>query len=122
MQVTGKKNGGGDAGEFLPEDFRDGEYEAAVTLEKQEDLKTLPAHFVSLGEQQWKIEKEREAEVRTVHEIHQRELGGGGARQEGEERDKVNATIPMTFLYQIRTDKEATSMGEAVGNNSLARL
>lgn len=91
LQVTGKKNGSGDAGEFLPEDFRDGEYEAAVTLEKQEDLKTLPAHFVSLGEQQWKTEKEREAEVRAFCEIHQWEVGDGvedrGARQEGEERE-----------------------------------
>ncbi|PNJ89417.1 ANKRD1 isoform 2 [Pongo abelii] len=64
--VTGKKNGNGEAGEFLPEDFRDGEYEAAVTLEKQEDLKTLLAHPVTLGEQQWKSEKQREAETEPV--------------------------------------------------------
>jgi hypothetical protein len=68
--VTGKKNSNGEAGEFLPEDFRHGEYEAAVTLEKQEDLKTLPAYHVSLGEQQWKSEKQREAEVRLFLEIH----------------------------------------------------
>ncbi|KAK2113520.1 Ankyrin repeat domain-containing protein 1 [Saguinus oedipus] len=62
--VTGKKNGNGEAGEFLPEDFRDGEYEAAITLENQEDLKTLPTHPVTLGEQQWKSEKQREAELK----------------------------------------------------------
>ncbi|XP_045425248.1 ankyrin repeat domain-containing protein 1 isoform X2 [Lemur catta] len=62
--VTGKKNSNGEAGEFLPEDFRDGEYEAAVTLEKQEDLKTLPAHSLTLGEQQWEREKQREAELK----------------------------------------------------------
>lgn len=91
LQVTGKKKGNGDAGEFLPEDFRDGEYEAAVTLEKQEDLKTLPVHFVSLGEQQWKTEKQREAEVRAFWEVHQWEVGEGvedtGARQQGEKRE-----------------------------------
>lgn len=79
-KVTGKKNNNGSSGEFLPGEFRNGEYEAAVALEKQEDLKalpansvylgTLPANSVYLGEEQRKSEKLREAEVRTSHEIH----------------------------------------------------
>ncbi|MEJ1276444.1 ankyrin repeat domain 1 (cardiac muscle) [Cricetulus griseus] len=65
-QVTGKKNSSGAAGEFLSGDFRDGEYEAAIALEKQEDLKTLPVHHVNPEEQQWKSEKQREAETEPV--------------------------------------------------------
>uniref|UniRef100_A0A8D0Y5A2 Ankyrin repeat domain-containing protein 1 n=1 Tax=Sus scrofa TaxID=9823 RepID=A0A8D0Y5A2_PIG len=89
--VTGKKNGGGDAGEFLPEDFRDGEYEAAVTLEKQEDLKTLPAHFVSLGEQQWKIEKEREAELK---------------KKKLEQRSKLENLEDLEIIIQLKKRKK----------------
>ncbi|NXA48678.1 ANKR1 protein, partial [Nothocercus julius] len=40
LQVTGRKTDHKETGSFLPEDFKNGEYEAAVRLEKQEDLKT----------------------------------------------------------------------------------
>ncbi|XP_032464800.1 ankyrin repeat domain-containing protein 1 isoform X1 [Phocoena sinus] len=89
--VTGKKNGSGDAGEFLPEDFRDGEYEAAVTLEKQEDLKTLPAHFVSLREQQWKTEKQREAELK---------------KKKLEQRSKLENLEDLEIIIQLKKRKK----------------
>ncbi|KAB0394807.1 hypothetical protein E2I00_000449, partial [Balaenoptera physalus] len=89
--VTGKKNGSGDAGEFLPEDFRDGEYEAAVTLEKQEDLKTLPAHFVSLREQQWKTDKEREAELK---------------KKKLEQRSKLENLEDLEIIIQLKKRKK----------------
>ncbi|KAG5195855.1 hypothetical protein JEQ12_011491 [Ovis aries] len=90
-QVTGKKNGSGDAGEFLPEDFRDGEYEAAVTREKQEDLKTLPAHFVSLGEQQWETEKQREAELK---------------KKKLEQRSKLENLDDLEIIIQLKKRKK----------------
>lgn len=55
-------------------------------MEKQEDLKTLPKHHMSLAEQQWENEKQREAEVRTFCGIYQGEaevrLGDGRGREE----------------------------------------
>ncbi|XP_033071910.1 ankyrin repeat domain-containing protein 1 isoform X2 [Trachypithecus francoisi] len=89
--VTGKKNGNGEAGEFLPEDFRDGEYEAAVTLEKQEDLKTLPAHPVTLGEQQWKSEKQREAELK---------------KKKLEQRSKLENLEDLEIIIQLKKRKK----------------
>nr|KAF6322021.1 ankyrin repeat domain 1 [Pipistrellus kuhlii] len=89
--VTGKKNGSGDAGEFLPEDFTDGEYEAAVTLEKHEDLKTLPAHSVSLAEQQWKIEKQREAELK---------------KKKLEQRSKLENLEDLEVIIQLKKKKK----------------
>nr|KAF6424452.1 ankyrin repeat domain 1 [Molossus molossus] len=90
-QVTGKKNGSGATGEFLPEDFTDGEYEAAVTLEKQEDLKTLPAHSVSLAEQQWKIEKQREAELK---------------KKKLEQRSKLENLEDLKVIIQLKKKKK----------------
>lgn len=89
--VTGKKNGGGDAGEFLPEDFTDGEYEAAVTLEKHEDLKTLSTHSVSLAEQQWKIEKQREAELK---------------KKKLEQRSKLENLEDLEVIIQLKKKKK----------------
>ncbi|XP_022355257.1 ankyrin repeat domain-containing protein 1 [Enhydra lutris kenyoni] len=89
--VTGKKNGSGETGEFLPEDFRDGQYETAVTLEKQEDLKTLPAHSLSLGEQQWKIEKEREAELK---------------KKKLEQRSKLENLEDLEVIIQLKKRKK----------------
>ncbi|XP_044096023.1 ankyrin repeat domain-containing protein 1 [Neovison vison] len=89
--VTGKKNGSEETGEFLPEDFRDGQYEAAVTLEKQEDLKTLPAHSLSLGEQQWKIEKEREAELK---------------KKKLEQRSKLENLEDLEVIIQLKKRKK----------------
>uniref|UniRef100_G1P325 Ankyrin repeat domain-containing protein 1 n=1 Tax=Myotis lucifugus TaxID=59463 RepID=G1P325_MYOLU len=89
--VTGKKNGGGDTGEFLPEDFTDGEYEAAVTLEKHEDLRTLPAHSVSLAEQQWKIEKQREAELK---------------KKKLEQRSKLENLEDLEVIIQLKKKKK----------------
>lgn len=47
LQVTGKKTDDKDTGSFLPEDFKTGEYEAAVKLEKQDDLKTASDHLLT---------------------------------------------------------------------------
>ncbi|KAF6107461.1 ankyrin repeat domain 1 [Phyllostomus discolor] len=89
--VTGKKSGSGDTGEFLPEDFPDGEYEAAVTLEKQEDLKTLPAHSLSRGEQQWQIEKQREAELK---------------KKKLEQRSKLENLEDLEVIIQLKKKKK----------------
>lgn len=51
---------------FLPEDFKNGEYEAAVRLEKQEDLKTLPEHSLIRGNLTYEKEKKLEAEVSSL--------------------------------------------------------
>lgn len=63
-QVTGKKVDGREMGDFLPEDFKNGEYEAAVRLEKQEDLKTLTDHSLTRRNLTYKEEKELQAEVK----------------------------------------------------------
>uniref|UniRef100_A0A670JU89 Ankyrin repeat domain-containing protein 1 n=1 Tax=Podarcis muralis TaxID=64176 RepID=A0A670JU89_PODMU len=59
-----KKADGRETGDFLPEDFKNGEYEAAVRLEKQEDLKTLTDHSVARHNLTYKEEKALEAEVK----------------------------------------------------------
>lgn len=51
-------------GDFLPEDFKDGEYEATVRLEKQEDLKTVIDPSVTQRTLTYKEEKELQAEVK----------------------------------------------------------
>nr|CAJ87427.1 cardiac ankyrin repeat protein [Nannospalax judaei]CBI62580.1 cardiac ankyrin repeat protein [Nannospalax judaei] len=89
--VQGKKNSHEEAGEFLPGDFRDGEYEAAVTLGKQEDLKTLPAHHVNLGEQQWKREKQQEAELK------KKKLG---------QRSKLENLEDLEIIIQLKKRKK----------------
>ncbi|XP_024419226.3 ankyrin repeat domain-containing protein 1 [Desmodus rotundus] len=89
--VTGKKSGSGNTGEFLPEDFTDGEYEAAVTLEKQEDLKTLPAHSLSRGELQWQIEKQREAELK---------------KKKLEQRSKLENLEDLEVIIQLKKKKK----------------
>lgn len=63
LQVTGKKVDDKETGSFLPEDFKNGEYEAAVRLEKQEDLKTVPEHSLTRGDLAYEKEKKLEAEV-----------------------------------------------------------
>lgn len=63
LQVTGKKVDDKETGSFLPEDFKNGEYEAAVRLEKQEDLKTIPEHSLTRGDLAYEKEKRLEAEV-----------------------------------------------------------
>ena len=63
LQVTGKKVDDKDTGSFLPEDFKNGEYEAAVRLEKQEDLKTVSEHSLTRGDLAYEKEKKLEAEV-----------------------------------------------------------
>ncbi|XP_033005128.1 ankyrin repeat domain-containing protein 1 [Lacerta agilis] len=62
--VTGKKADGRETGDFLPEDFKNGEYEAAVRLEKQEDLKTLTDHSLARHNLTYKEEKALEAEIK----------------------------------------------------------
>lgn len=63
LQVTGKKVDDKETGSFLPEDFKNGEYEAAVRLEKQEDLKTVSEHSLTRGDLAYEKEKKIEAEV-----------------------------------------------------------
>lgn len=89
--VAVKKNDNGHLGEFLPEDFRDGEYEAAVTLEKQEDLKTLPVHSVTLGEKQWKTEKLQEAELK---------------KKKLEQRSKLENLEDLEVIIQLKKRKK----------------
>ncbi|KAL8187110.1 UNVERIFIED_CONTAM: hypothetical protein K2H54_033561 [Gekko kuhli] len=60
--VTGKKADGRETGDFLLENFKNGEYEAAVKLEKQEDLKTLTDHSFTRRNLTYKEEKELEAQ------------------------------------------------------------
>ncbi|KAF4791346.1 Ankyrin repeat domain-containing protein 1 [Turdus rufiventris] len=62
--VTGKKVDDKETGSFLPEDFKNGEYEAAVRLEKQEDLKTIPEHSLTRGDLAYEKEKRLEAELK----------------------------------------------------------
>lgn len=61
--MTGKKADDKETGSFLPEDFKNGEYEAAVRLEKQEDLKTISEHSLTRGDLAYEKEKKLEAEV-----------------------------------------------------------
>lgn len=61
--MTGKKSNSNETGGFLPEDFKHGEYEATVRLEKQEDLKTLPENLLAQRDLTYKKEKKLEAEV-----------------------------------------------------------
>lgn len=89
--VTGKKNSSGATGEFLPGDFRDGEYEAAIALEKQEDLKTLPVHCVNPEEQQWKSEKQREAEIK---------------KKKLEQRSKLENLEDLEIIIQLKKRKK----------------
>ncbi|XP_052570236.1 ankyrin repeat domain-containing protein 1 isoform X2 [Peromyscus californicus insignis] len=90
-RVTGKKNSSGATGEFLPGDFRDGEYEAAVALEKQEDLKTLPVHRVSLEEQQQRREKQRETELK---------------KKKLEQRSKLENLEDLEIIVQLKKRKK----------------
>ncbi|XP_039564659.1 ankyrin repeat domain-containing protein 1 [Passer montanus] len=62
--VTGKKVDDKETGSFLPEDFKNGEYEAAVRLEKQEDLKTVPEHSLTRGDLAYEKDKKLEAELK----------------------------------------------------------
>uniref|UniRef100_A0A494BB19 Ankyrin repeat domain-containing protein 1 n=1 Tax=Mus musculus TaxID=10090 RepID=A0A494BB19_MOUSE len=89
--VTGKKNSNGAAGEFLPGEFRNGEYEAAVALEKQEDLKTLPANSVKQGEEQRKSEKLREAELK---------------KKKLEQRSKLENLEDLEIIVQLKKRKK----------------
>ncbi|KAJ7420946.1 Ankyrin repeat domain-containing protein 1 [Pitangus sulphuratus] len=63
-RVTGKKADDKETGSFLPEDFKNGEYEAAVRLEKQDDLKTASEHSLTRGDLAYKKEKNLEAELK----------------------------------------------------------
>lgn len=63
LQVTGKKTDDKESGSFLPEDFKTGEYEAAVKLEKQDDLRTASDHLSTQVDMAHGKEKKREAEV-----------------------------------------------------------
>ncbi|XP_078499044.1 ankyrin repeat domain-containing protein 1 [Lissotriton helveticus] len=61
--VTGKKHENSETQEFLPGGLENGEYESAVTLEKQEDLKPLRKSWASLEKTSSKDEKQLKAEL-----------------------------------------------------------
>ncbi|XP_006006377.1 ankyrin repeat domain-containing protein 1 isoform X1 [Latimeria chalumnae] len=69
--VTGKKTKNKENGELLQEDFRKGEYEYAVTLEKQEDLKTLLEPLPTKHIEASATEKPK-AEKKVINKINQK--------------------------------------------------
>ncbi|XP_066476432.1 ankyrin repeat domain-containing protein 1 [Tiliqua scincoides] len=89
--VTGKKVDGGEMGDFLPEDFRNEEYEAAMRLEKQEDLKTLTDHSLTRRNLTYKEEKELQAELK---------------RKKLEERPKLESLEDLEKIIQLKKRKK----------------
>ncbi|XP_074089494.1 ankyrin repeat domain-containing protein 1 [Macrotis lagotis] len=88
--VTGK-NDIRETRDFLPEDFRNGEYEAAMTLEKQEDLKTLPRHSLNWESQTLQNEKQREAELK---------------KKKLEQRSKLENLQDLETIIQLKKRKK----------------
>ncbi|XP_040462334.1 ankyrin repeat domain-containing protein 1 isoform X1 [Falco naumanni] len=91
LQVTGKKADDKETGSFLPEDFRNGEYEAAVRLEKQEDLKTVSEHSLTRGDLAYEKEKKREAELK---------------KKKLEDRSKLENLDDLEKIIQLRKKKK----------------
>uniref|UniRef100_A0A8C0FMC1 Ankyrin repeat domain-containing protein 1 n=1 Tax=Bubo bubo TaxID=30461 RepID=A0A8C0FMC1_BUBBB len=90
-QVTGKKADDKETGSFLPEDFKNGEYEAAVRLEKQEDLKTVSEHSVTRGDLAYEKEKKIEAELK---------------KKKLEERSKLENLEDLEKIIQLKKKKK----------------
>ncbi|MEE6485587.1 hypothetical protein FKM82_014336 [Ascaphus truei] len=61
--VTGRKCDGKKAGDFVQEDFKSGVYEAAVTLEKHDGLKTTSKSLLAQEEEKQIKEKQLKAEL-----------------------------------------------------------
>ncbi|NXT87495.1 ANKR1 protein, partial [Anhinga rufa] len=91
LQVTGKKADDKETGSFLPEDFKNGEYEAAVRLEKQEDLKTVSEHSLTRGDLAYEKEKKLEAELK---------------KKKLEERSKLENLEDLEKIIQLKKKKK----------------
>ncbi|KFP99309.1 Ankyrin repeat domain-containing protein 1, partial [Haliaeetus albicilla] len=89
--VTGKKADDKETGSFLPEDFKNGEYEAAVRLEKQEDLKTVSEHSLTRGDLAYEKEKKIEAELK---------------KKKLEERSKLENLEDLEKIIQLKKKKK----------------
>ncbi|KAM9282053.1 LOW QUALITY PROTEIN: ankyrin repeat domain-containing protein 1 [Cariama cristata] len=87
--VTGKKADTKETG-FLPEDFKNGEYEAAVRLEKQEDLKTS---LTLTDPRCLAFEKEKKLEA----ELKKKKL---------EERSKLENLEDLEKIIQLKKKKK----------------
>uniref|UniRef100_A0A8B9EZD9 Ankyrin repeat domain-containing protein 1 n=1 Tax=Amazona collaria TaxID=241587 RepID=A0A8B9EZD9_9PSIT len=90
LQVTGKRADDKETGSFLPEDFKNGEYEAAVRLEKQEDLKTVPEHSLTQGDLAYEKQKKLEAELK---------------KKKLQERSKLENLEDLEKLVQLKKKK-----------------
>uniref|UniRef100_A0A8B9DQD7 Ankyrin repeat domain-containing protein 1 n=1 Tax=Anser cygnoides TaxID=8845 RepID=A0A8B9DQD7_ANSCY len=91
LQVTGKKTDDKETGSFLPEDFKNGEYEAAVRLEKQDDLKTVSEHVLTRGDLAYQKEKKLEAELK---------------KKKLEERSKLESLEDLEKIIQLKKKKK----------------
>uniref|UniRef100_A0A663LYU2 Ankyrin repeat domain-containing protein 1 n=1 Tax=Athene cunicularia TaxID=194338 RepID=A0A663LYU2_ATHCN len=80
-----------ETGSFLPEDFKNGEYEAAVRLEKQEDLKTVSEHSLTRGDLAYEKEKKTEAELK---------------KKKLEERSKLENLEDLEKIIQLKKKKK----------------
>ncbi|XP_019358139.1 PREDICTED: ankyrin repeat domain-containing protein 1 isoform X2 [Gavialis gangeticus] len=89
--VTGKKSNSNETGGFLPEDFKHGEYEATVRLEKQEDLKTLPENLLAQRDLTYEQEKKLEAELK---------------KKKLEERPKLENLQDLEKIIQLKKRKK----------------
>ncbi|XP_009887104.1 PREDICTED: ankyrin repeat domain-containing protein 1 [Charadrius vociferus] len=89
--VTGKKADDKETGSFLPEDFKNGEYEAAVRLEKQEDLKTVSEHSLTRGDLAYEKEKKLEAELK---------------KKKLEQRSKLENLEDLEKIIQLKKKKK----------------
>ncbi|KGL80993.1 Ankyrin repeat domain-containing protein 1, partial [Tinamus guttatus] len=87
--VTGKKTDDKETGSFLPEDFKNGEYEAAVRLEKHEDLRTVSE--LTRGELAYEKEKKLEAELK---------------KKKLQERPKLENLEDLEKIIQLRKKKK----------------
>uniref|UniRef100_A0A8C3IS88 Ankyrin repeat domain-containing protein 1 n=1 Tax=Chrysemys picta bellii TaxID=8478 RepID=A0A8C3IS88_CHRPI len=95
ITVTGKKSDNKETGDFLPEDFKNGEYETAVRLEKQEDLKTLPEHSLTRGNLTHEKEKKLQAEIK---------------KKKLEERPKLENLQDLEKIIQLKKRKKCTKV------------
>ncbi|KAH0623602.1 hypothetical protein JD844_006527 [Phrynosoma platyrhinos] len=89
--VTGKKSDGRETGNFLPEDFKHGVYEAAVRLEKQEDLKTLTDPLLPRRNLTYKEEKQLQAELK---------------KKKLDERPKLESLEDLEKIIQLKKRKK----------------
>ncbi|POI28308.1 hypothetical protein CIB84_007942 [Bambusicola thoracicus] len=91
LQVTGKKTDDKETGSFLPEDFKTGEYEAAVKLEKQDDLRTASDDLSTQVDMAHGKEKKREAELK---------------KKKLQERSKLESLEDLEKIIQLKKKKK----------------